>query len=341
MNTNLLNIVNRIVAEQGEGILSDAKRLFPYFSDYAKNEHKEERVAFGRCIEMGAYQELKKTRTPDERLQVKAALATQMNAKTGVARPRCVDALDLLEAVIFKPQQQTYPQQQYSPQPQYPQQPSYPQQPQYPPQTQYPPQGTSPAGKKTKTNMGVWIGIAAAVVVIVLVVNNFSNKPSVQPKYTPRTGTASPAPSAPAPSSGGTAPAPAPSAPPSTGTTAQPQSPAPAQSNKAVVLWQTESVSVAKSEMYKLCNRFKYYETESYYGKSDFVRKYGNDWEFVYDVDSPFIMAQEIDAEVLVSGINSKEVFFVSFTNTNSNSYGITDSRDKTGIDGVLAGFDW
>jgi len=63
MNTNLLNIVNRIVAEQGEGILADAKRLFPYFSDYAKNENKEERVAFGRCIEYGAYQELKRTRT--------------------------------------------------------------------------------------------------------------------------------------------------------------------------------------------------------------------------------------------------------------------------------------
>ena len=84
MNTNLLNILNRIVAEQGEGILADAKRLFPYFSDYAKNEQKEERTAFGRCIEMGAYQELKKTRTPDERLRVKVALATQMNAKTGI-----------------------------------------------------------------------------------------------------------------------------------------------------------------------------------------------------------------------------------------------------------------
>jgi len=107
MNVNLLNIINRIVAEQGEGILADAKRLFPFFADYAKNEYKEERVAFGRCIEYGAYQELKKTGSADERQRLKATLADQINAKTGVDRPRCADALDLLEAVIFKTVQQS------------------------------------------------------------------------------------------------------------------------------------------------------------------------------------------------------------------------------------------
>jgi len=148
MNVNLLNIINRIVAEQGEGILGDAKRLFPFFADYAKNEHKEERTAFGRCVEMGAYYELKKTRTPDERLRVKAALANQMNAKTGIARPRCVDALDLLEAVIFKSQPQAYPPQT---QPQYSPQPSYPQQPQYPPQQAYPQQANMPLNVQVNT----------------------------------------------------------------------------------------------------------------------------------------------------------------------------------------------
>jgi DNA-directed RNA polymerase subunit RPC12/RpoP len=108
MNVNLLNIVNRIVAEQGEGILADARRLFPFFADYAKNEYKEERVAFGRCIEYGAYQVLKNTRSADERQRVKATLADQINAKTGVDRKRCADALDLLEAVIFKGEQQIF-----------------------------------------------------------------------------------------------------------------------------------------------------------------------------------------------------------------------------------------
>jgi len=104
MNANLLAIVNRIVAEQGEGILADAKRVFPLFADYAKNEAKEDRVAFGRCLEMGAYQELKKTRTADERRRVKAALADQVHTQKGVDKAQCGEALDLLEAVIFKPQ---------------------------------------------------------------------------------------------------------------------------------------------------------------------------------------------------------------------------------------------
>jgi len=107
MNANLLAVVNRIVAEQGENILADAKRLFPFFADYAKNEYKEERIAFGRCIEYGAYQELKRTRAADERQRVKATLADQINAKTGVDRKRCADALDLLEMVIFKTVQQS------------------------------------------------------------------------------------------------------------------------------------------------------------------------------------------------------------------------------------------
>jgi hypothetical protein len=105
MNINLLNIVKRIVSEQGENILADSKRLNPFFADYAKNEAKEDRVAFGRCIEAGAYQELKKTRTADERRRVKAALADQLHAKTGIDRTRCNDALDLLEAAVFKPEQ--------------------------------------------------------------------------------------------------------------------------------------------------------------------------------------------------------------------------------------------
>jgi len=215
MNANLLAIVNRIVAEQGEGILADAKRLFPYFSDYAKNEQKEERVAFGRCIEMGAYQELKRTRTPDEWLRKKAALANQMNAKTGIDRLRCAEALDLLEAVIFKPARQTYP-----------------------------PQSSSPAVKKTHINKGVWGGIAvaaaAAAAIVVLAVSYYSNRPSVQPEYIPETETASPAPSASAPPSGETATAPSPGAgAPSSGETAPP--PAAGYSQAQNGTWYEES----------------------------------------------------------------------------------------------------
>jgi len=108
MNANLLAIVKQIVDQHGERILADSARLKPIFADHAKNEVKEDRVAFGRCLEMGAYQELKKTRTADERRRVKAALIDQVNAKTGIDRPRCSEALDLLEAVLFRPVQQSF-----------------------------------------------------------------------------------------------------------------------------------------------------------------------------------------------------------------------------------------
>ena len=109
MNNNLLNVVKRIVAEKGENVLADPQKLKPLFSDYAKDEAKEDRVAFGRCIEMGSYQELKNTANVDERRRKKAALIDQLNTKYGIDKPHCSDALDLLEAVIFRQEQQVSP----------------------------------------------------------------------------------------------------------------------------------------------------------------------------------------------------------------------------------------
>ncbi|GMO66140.1 MAG: hypothetical protein Ta2A_14180 [Treponemataceae bacterium] len=105
MNTNFLNIVRRIVAEQGEGILADAQRLKGIVKDYAKNEAQEERVAFGRCIEAGCYNELKRAATPQERAQVKAALSRRVAASSGIDPSRCAAALDVLEAAISPPPQ--------------------------------------------------------------------------------------------------------------------------------------------------------------------------------------------------------------------------------------------
>jgi hypothetical protein len=108
MNTTLLNILKRIVADHGENILADPQRLKPLFSDYAKNEQKEERVAFGRCIEAGAYYELKKAGTADERKRIKTTLINKVHAQTGIDWAQCNDALNLLEAVMFKQTQQTH-----------------------------------------------------------------------------------------------------------------------------------------------------------------------------------------------------------------------------------------
>jgi len=106
MNTNLLKVLKKIIALHGENILSDPQRLKAVFSDLAKNEHKEDRVAFGRCIEMGFYNDFKRTQTEDERRMLKITLVNKLQTKTGIDKSHCNDALNLLEAAVFNSQQQ-------------------------------------------------------------------------------------------------------------------------------------------------------------------------------------------------------------------------------------------
>ncbi|MDR2660317.1 MAG: hypothetical protein LBC27_10095 [Spirochaetaceae bacterium] len=69
MNTNLLNIVKRIVAEQGEAVLGDPQRLKPFIKSYAQTVPQDERRAFGRCVEAGAYNALKNAPDAADRLE--------------------------------------------------------------------------------------------------------------------------------------------------------------------------------------------------------------------------------------------------------------------------------
>jgi hypothetical protein len=101
VNINLSNITRRIIAEQGELILSDPQRLKGYISDYAKNEPAACRLAFGRCIEYGAYSVLK---SATDRSATKAALARKVHDSEGLDIALCIDALDALEAALFSAQ---------------------------------------------------------------------------------------------------------------------------------------------------------------------------------------------------------------------------------------------
>jgi hypothetical protein len=101
MNTAFLAIIQRITAEQGEAILGDPARLKPFIKDYGQNVPQDERRAFGRCIEAGAYAGLKNTRTREERRQVKAAFLPHIQAASGFPAAQCKDALDVLEAALF------------------------------------------------------------------------------------------------------------------------------------------------------------------------------------------------------------------------------------------------
>jgi hypothetical protein len=100
MNTNLLSIVKQIIAQYGEGILADPARLKSLFSDMAMNEPKPLRIAFGRCMEAGAYMVLK-TAPPSERAARKADIARQVCGSAGLDISLCAEALDILEAALF------------------------------------------------------------------------------------------------------------------------------------------------------------------------------------------------------------------------------------------------
>jgi hypothetical protein len=100
MNTNLLSIINRIVAEQGEGILSDPRRVTAFFADLAKDEPKPQKNAFIKCLEHESVQALKNAAEP-ERDACKQKLAQRLNDEEGLDLRLCGEALELLAAVLF------------------------------------------------------------------------------------------------------------------------------------------------------------------------------------------------------------------------------------------------
>jgi hypothetical protein len=101
MNRTILSSVKYIKTKHGEAILGDPVCLNSELVKYIKNEPKEERTAFGRCIEMGCYTELKKARSEDERINIKDNLALQVNNKHNIPLNLCHDVLDILDEVIF------------------------------------------------------------------------------------------------------------------------------------------------------------------------------------------------------------------------------------------------
>ena len=108
MNINLLNIVKQIIAANGEGILSEPARLKALFSDLAKDEPKPLRVAFGRCIQNGAYIALKTAPDAADRASRKATIAQRLRDEQGLDMALCTEALDILEAVLYGSAQAAY-----------------------------------------------------------------------------------------------------------------------------------------------------------------------------------------------------------------------------------------
>ena len=101
MNTNLLNIVKQIITENGEEVLNNAKRLKAFFNDLAQEVPKPLRLAFGRCIEEGAYTALKAAPDTSARAVCKAAFAQKLRDEDGLDAALSGEALDILEAALF------------------------------------------------------------------------------------------------------------------------------------------------------------------------------------------------------------------------------------------------
>jgi tetratricopeptide (TPR) repeat protein len=101
VTTNFVSIIKRIIAEQGEDILTNPAQLKGFVADYAAHESKPERLAFGRCIEYGAYTELKNAPDAEARLRVKAAVAQRVNNNEGLDLTLCKETMETLEAVMF------------------------------------------------------------------------------------------------------------------------------------------------------------------------------------------------------------------------------------------------
>jgi hypothetical protein len=105
MNTNLLAIVKQIVAEQGEDILSQPRRVFDILSESAKEIPKPQKSAFINCLKHESAQVLKTTAKP-ERDACKQQLVQKLHDEEGIDPRLCTEAYELLAAVLFGEEQE-------------------------------------------------------------------------------------------------------------------------------------------------------------------------------------------------------------------------------------------
>lgn len=100
MNTNLLTLVKQIVAEHGEDILSEPRRVFEILTETAKEIPKPQKSAFVKCLKRKSAQALKSTAKP-ERDACKQQLAQKLHDEEGIDPELCTEAYELLAAVLF------------------------------------------------------------------------------------------------------------------------------------------------------------------------------------------------------------------------------------------------
>jgi len=101
MNTNMLAIVKKIIAEQGEDILDNPQRLKAFFADLARDEPKPQKNAFVKCVEM-KFPQILKNASAAERGECKKVLAKKLHEEEGLDVGLCEEAVEMLVAVLFE-----------------------------------------------------------------------------------------------------------------------------------------------------------------------------------------------------------------------------------------------
>jgi len=100
MNVELQNILNQIIAEQSDTILSEPKRVSSFLSDLAREVPKPQKTALIKSLEHGFAKTLKDVPAP-ERNVCKQKLAQRLNEEEGLELKLCEETLALLAAVLF------------------------------------------------------------------------------------------------------------------------------------------------------------------------------------------------------------------------------------------------
>jgi len=104
MNIELQDILNQIVAEQSDTILSEPKRVSSFLSDLAREVPKPQKTALIKSLEHGFAKTLKDVPAP-ERNTCKQKLAQKLNEEEGLELKLCEETLELLAAVLFSEKQ--------------------------------------------------------------------------------------------------------------------------------------------------------------------------------------------------------------------------------------------
>ena len=108
MNTNLLNIVQQIIDQYGEGVLAEPRRVSALFGDLARDIPAPQRNAFVKCLEH-KFTEMLKNASEADRGDCKQGLAKRLNEQEGLDLNLCRNTVELLATALFGPQEESSP----------------------------------------------------------------------------------------------------------------------------------------------------------------------------------------------------------------------------------------